>query len=64
LIEEKKTLLLEDNRVGENFNAFSVKYRSDRGRDVEKRRDAESDIVDALALAVYGFGSGSKGLCG
>jgi len=57
-------LLLEDNRVGENFNAFSVKYRSDRGRDVEKRRDAESDIVDALALAVYGFGSGSKGLCG
>ena len=60
LIEEKKILLLNDNRLRENFNAFRIKYRSDGSRDVEKRRDVESDIVDALSLAVYGFGSGAR----
>jgi len=60
LIEERKILLLNDNRLRENFNAFKVKYRSDGSRDVEKRRDVESDIVEALVLAVYGFGSGAK----
>ena len=60
LIEEKKILLLDDNRVRENFNAFRIKYRSDGSRDVEKRRGVESDIVDSLALAVYGFGSETK----
>lgn len=60
LIEEKKILLLNDNRLRENFNAFRIKYKSDGSRDVEKRRDVESDIVDSLALAVYGFGSETK----
>ncbi len=60
LIEEKKILLLNDNRMRENFNAFRVKYRSDGTRDVEKRRDVESDILDGLALAVYGFENGDR----
>ncbi len=60
LIEEKKILLLNDNRMRENFNAFRVKYRSDGTRDVEKRRDIESDILDGLALAVYGFENGDR----
>ena len=60
LIEEKRVLLLDDSRLRENFNAFRIKYKSDGSRDIEKRRDVESDILDALALAVYGFGSGAN----
>lgn len=59
-IEENRILLLNESRLRENFNAFRVKYRSDGSRDVEKRRDVESDIVDALALAVYGFDSSGE----
>jgi len=60
LIEEKKILLLNDSRMRENFNAFRVRYRSDGTRDVEKKRDVESDIIDGLALAVYGFENGYR----
>lgn len=58
LIEEGRLLLLDDVRLRENFNAFRVKYRSDGTKDIEKRRDVESDIVDSLALAVYGLEKG------
>ncbi|RLI75754.1 hypothetical protein DRO97_02505 [Archaeoglobales archaeon] len=60
LIEEGGLLLLNDTRLRENFNAFKIKYRSDGIKDVEKRQDVESDIVDALALACWGFKSGWK----
>jgi len=59
LIEEGRLLLLDDVRLRENFNAFRVKYRSDGTRNIEKRRDIESDILDVLALAVYGLDVGN-----
>ncbi|MBO8181680.1 MAG: hypothetical protein H0Z28_02670 [Archaeoglobus sp.] len=57
-IEEGGLFLLRDERLRQQFNAFKVKYRADGGKDVIKLRNFESDIVDALALSLYGFNSG------
>jgi len=57
-IEEGGLFLLRDERLRQQFSAFKVKYRSDGTKDILKLRNVESDIVDALALALHGFNSG------
>ena len=57
-IEEGNLYLLKDEKLRGQFGAFKIKYRSDGSKDVIKLRNIESDIIDALALSLYGFNTG------
>lgn len=53
-IMDRKIILLDDPKLMTQFENYSVSYTSTGGIRIKKKQTGRDDIVDALALAVYG----------